>query len=102
MKYVVLVTRIIVGLAFVLFGSNMLHPWMQQPPMSGQPAAYMTVMFSTHAIWVVGFFQFVSGLLLVSGRYVPLALTTLAAILVNIWAYHVFIAHGEYPRCRWW
>ncbi len=33
MKYVVLVTRIIVGLAFVLL-SNMLHPWMPQPSMS--------------------------------------------------------------------
>jgi len=96
MKYVVLVLRVLLGLAFLAFGSNMLHPWMPQPSMSGEPAAYMAVMFGTHAIWVVGFFQALSGLLLLVGRYVPLALTILSAIIVNIWAYHLFIAHSDY------
>lgn len=96
MKIVVLIARILVGLVFAAFGSNLLHPWMPQPAMSGQIAAYMTVMFTTHAILVVGFFQLVSGLLLLAGRYVPLALTVLGAILVNIWTYHLFVAHGQY------
>ena len=36
-------------------------------------------------IYVVGALQLLSGLLLLIGRFVPLGLTILAAIIVNIW-----------------
>jgi hypothetical protein len=38
--------------------------------------------------------EIVAGVLLLSGRFVPLALAVLAPIVVNILAFHVFLAPG--------
>jgi putative oxidoreductase len=38
----------------------------------------------------------VAGVLLLSGLFVPLALTLLAPVLVNITAFHIFLAPGNY------
>jgi hypothetical protein len=38
--------------------------------------------------------EIAAGLLLLSGRFVPLALTVLAPIIVNIVAFHAFLAPG--------
>ena len=38
-----------------------------------------------------------SGILLLSGRYVPLALTLIAPVIVNIFAFHAFLAPSGLP-----
>jgi hypothetical protein len=59
---------------------------------------FATVMGTTHYIVVVGFFQLVSGILLLVNRFVPLALTVLAAELVNILTTHILVMHeGLFP-----
>ena len=42
-------------------------------------------------------FRIVGGLLLLIGRFVPLGLTILAAIIVNIWAFHLLMAPEGLP-----
>jgi len=96
MKIVTTIARLLLGLMFTVFGLNGFFMFLKTPPMSGYPAQFMTVIFATHFAYVIFAAQLVGGLLLLINRFVPLGLTILAGVLVNILAYHVFIAHGDY------
>lgn len=99
MKVVVTIVRLLLGAIFVFFGSNLLFHFLPNPPAPAGPMKdYMTVMFITHMFAVIGFFQFVPGLLLLLNRYVPLAIAMLAPMLINIVAFHALVAHeGIFP-----
>lgn len=95
MKVVVLIARLLMGLIFSLFGANMLFHFLPSPPLPPGPVKdFTTVLNVTHYDAVVGFFQLVPGLLLLVNRYVPLALTVLAAQLVNILTTHILVMQG--------
>ena len=97
MKIAVVVARILLGLGFTIFGLNILHPFLPQPPMEagGLTAQFFTVMFPTHWMAVVGLFQLVGGLLVLSGRAVPLGLALLAPVIVNVLSFHILLDHGN-------
>ena len=96
MKIVVLICRILLGLIFVFFGSNLLFQFLPNPPVPPGPIKdYMTAMAETHYFYVIGFFQLIPGLLLIINRYVPLALTVLAAEITNILATHILVMKGN-------
>jgi|SRR5215469_13671937 len=95
MKILVLIARILLGLVFAFFGANLMHPFLPMPPVPPGPLKdFDTVLFGTHYSVVVGFFQFVPGILLLVNRYVPLALAMLAPVLVNILTTHILVQHG--------
>ena len=95
MKIVTAIARILLGLVFAFFGSNLLFQFIPNPTLPpGTMRDFTTVMGSTHYLAVVGFFQLVPGLLLLVNRYVPLALTVLAGMLVNILTTHILIMNG--------
>jgi hypothetical protein len=48
-------------------------------------------LIQSHYVFVVSGVQVISGALLLVNRYVPLALTILGPMLVNILSYHVFL-----------
>ena len=83
MKVAVLICRILLGLAFFVFGLIKLLPLPATIP-PGDPGAWSTLMIHHHWMTVVGTLETVGGLLLLSGRFVPLGLTLLAPICVNI------------------
>src|SRR3974390_2926655 len=98
MKIVAMIARLLLGLVFVVFGSNIFLHFIPTPPMpAGQLKDFNDVMAGTHYIHMVGFFQVLSGVLLLINRYVPVALTILAAILVNILTTHILVMHGGFP-----
>jgi putative oxidoreductase len=98
MKIVVTIARILMGLIFAVFGANMFFHFIPNPSLPPGPMKdFTTVMGSTGYLYVVGFFQLVPGLLLLVNRYVPLALTVLAAQLVNILTTHALVMHGGFP-----
>ena len=98
MKIGVAIARILLGLIFAFFGANLLFHFLPNPELPPGPLKDFTaVMASTHYMTVVGFFQFVPGILLLINRYVPLALTVLAAMLVNILTTHILVMHGGFP-----
>ena len=66
------------------------------PPMSGEAGAFMGALFVTHYLYVVAVVQVAGGLLLFT-RYVPLALTLLGPVIVNILAFHTFMAPSGLP-----
>jgi hypothetical protein len=43
-------------------------------------------------IYAIGGLQVIGGLLLLIGRFVPLGLIILGAMIVNIWLFHILIA----------
>ena len=89
----VLAARIVLGLIFVVFGLNGFFHFLPQPPMSGPPAEFAGALFATRYMFpLIKGTEVVAGALLLSGRYVPLALTVLAPVVVNIFAFHLFLA----------
>jgi putative oxidoreductase len=97
MKIAVVITRTLMGLGFVVFGANIIHPFLPQPPVpAGSPTAqFMAVMGPTHWMALVGWVQLVGGLLLLYGGTAPLGLVMLGPVLVNILAFHICMQGGK-------
>jgi uncharacterized membrane protein YphA (DoxX/SURF4 family) len=97
MKIATIIARILLGLAFTVFGANIIHPFMPMPPpVEGTPVAqFMAVMLPSGWMTLVGIFQLLGGLLVLSGRATPLGLAFLAPVLVNILAFHITLDHGN-------
>ena len=93
MKTTSIVARYLLGLMFTIFGLNGFLNFIHQPP-PANPLA-MQFFIAVSASHFAAFFfavQVLGGLLLLSGRFVPLALTLLAAVLYNILAFHLTMA----------
>ena len=92
MKYVVIVVRILLGLMFAVFGSNAFFQFMPMPTLEGDSGAFIGALFRSGYIYAIGAFQVLGGLLLLAGgRFVPLGLTLLGPVIVNIVLYHIFL-----------
>jgi hypothetical protein len=89
MKIATIIARLLLGLVFTVFGSNTFLHFIPMPPMSGPGGDFITAMLTTHYVYVVGFCQVAGGLILLIGRYVPLGLTLLGPVIVNILTYHI-------------
>jgi uncharacterized membrane protein YphA (DoxX/SURF4 family) len=93
MKVLTIIVRILLGLIFVFFGSNGLLHFLPMPPLpQGVAGEYLHSFFASGYVYVVSAFQVIAGLLLLIGRFVPFGLTILAAIIVNIWTFHLLMA----------
>jgi putative oxidoreductase len=93
MKVLTIIVRILLGLMFVVFGSNFFLNFIPMPPPPpGLAGDYFKVFSASGYIYVVGAIQLLSGLLLLIGRFVPLALTMLAGMIFNILVFHILMA----------
>lgn len=98
MKIAATIARYLLGVIFVFFGSNLLFHFLPNPPLPPSPLANFTsALAESHYILAVGFFQVVPGILLLINRYVPLALTVLAAMILNIDLTHILMAPSGLP-----
>jgi uncharacterized membrane protein YphA (DoxX/SURF4 family) len=98
MKIVTIIARILLGLIFVFFGSNGFLHFLPMPPLpQGVTGEYLHAFFASGYVYVISGFQVAGGLLLLIGRFVPLGLTILAAIIVNIWTFHLLMAPEGLP-----
>ncbi len=97
MKIAIVVSRTLLGIGFIVFGSNILHPFlpMPAPPAGSLPAQFMGVMYPTHWMALIGLFQVAGGILVLIGRTAPLGLVLLGPVLVNILAFHILIMGGQ-------
>ncbi|MGA3300338.1 MAG: hypothetical protein ABSD87_09650 [Candidatus Acidiferrales bacterium] len=94
MKIAVIIVRIFVGFAFVVFGANAFFNFMHAPPMPPSAGTrWVTAMVETRYFWVVGAAQVLGGLPLLINRYVPLGLAILGPVIVNILCYHLLMHH---------
>jgi len=98
MKIATIISRVLLGLIFVMFGLNMFLNFIHMPPPPEGPAReFMTALFMSHYVYVVGAVQVVGGLLLLAGRWVPLGLTLLGPVIVNILCFHILMAPSGLP-----
>jgi putative oxidoreductase len=98
MKILTIIARVLLGLIFVFFGSNGFLHFLPMPPLpQGVTGEYLHAFFASGYVYVISGFQVAGGLLLLIGRFVPLGLTILAAIIANIWAFHLLMAPEGLP-----
>jgi uncharacterized membrane protein YphA (DoxX/SURF4 family) len=94
-KIVTSIARILLGLAFAVTGlDGFLHflPQPTTPPPEGAMALAVAFMKSGYMFPLIKGTELAAGLLLLSNRFVPLALVLLAPVVVNIVAFHAFLA----------
>src|SRR6201989_1568553 len=98
MKILSVIARYLLGLMFTGFGLNGVLNFSHQPP-SPNPLALQFFVAISASHFAAFFFaaQLIGGLLLLSGFFVPLALTVLAAELYTILAFHLTLAPGATP-----
>ena len=93
MRIVILVARILLGLVFLLFGLNGFLHFLPMGPLPPGPALqFVGAIAESHYALVVFAIQVVGAVLLLVNQYVPLALTILAPVIVNIILFHAFMA----------
>jgi len=99
MKILTLVARILMGLMFVVFGLNaFLHFLPMGPLPQGIAGQFLGALFASHYIVPIAILQVLTGALFLINRYVPLALTLICPVIVNILLYHALMApNGVLP-----
>jgi putative oxidoreductase len=98
MKVTSMIARYLMGAIFVFFGSNHLFAFLPSPPPPhGLAGEYMSAMMASGYFYVVGVCEVIPGLLLLIGRFVPLALMVLAAVIFNIEVTGALLAHAALP-----
>ena len=98
MKHLFTAARILLGLIFLVFSLNYWLKFIPIPPSAeGSSAAmFMGALFGSGFLTLVKVLELLSAVLLLSGRYINLALTILGPIVVNILLFHVMIKHSDH------
>ena len=92
MKITALIARYLLGLIFLVFGLNGFLHFIRSAVPSGTAGQFVGALVTSNYLVVVFLLQLVSAILLLVNRYVPLGLTLLAPIIVNILLFHVLMA----------
>jgi uncharacterized membrane protein YphA (DoxX/SURF4 family) len=97
-KHLPTAVRIFLGLVFTVFGLNFFLHFVPMPPPPPVAGAFMGALLASGYLFpLLKATEIVAGLLLLRGRFVPLALTLLAPIIVNIVGFHLFLAPAGLP-----
>ncbi|HMI51139.1 MAG TPA: hypothetical protein VK525_06480 [Candidatus Saccharimonadales bacterium] len=91
MKITALIARILMGLVFFVFGLNAFLHFIPAVLPTGLAGQFFTVLFQSHWVLFIGGVEAIGGALLLVNRYVPLALTLLGPVIVNILLYHFLL-----------
>jgi len=91
MKILANISRFLLALIFTIFGLNGFLHFIRMPPPGGVAGQFFGALFISNYLVPVFALQLISGVLLLVNRFVPLALTILAAIIVNILLFHVLM-----------
>lgn len=86
-------SRLLLGFVFFVFGLNGFLGFLPQPELPGPAGAFVGALAATGYMFpLIKGTEVVAGLLLLSNRFVPLALVLLAPVVVNIVLYHAVLA----------
>jgi len=94
MKYAVIFARILLGLGMVipgllgLLGMIGIGPMASGEPLPGDAGVFMGLLMSTKYLAVVKLTELLGGLLILSGRMLPLGLVMVIPVLINILIFH--------------
>lgn len=92
MRHIPTVVRYLIGLVFFVFGLNGFLHFLPQPPMEGGAGAFAGALAATGYMFpLIKGTEVIAGALLLANRFVPLALTLLAPVVVNIFLFHTVL-----------
>src|SRR5262249_7802113 len=98
MKLAGLIARILLGLVFAVFGLNGFLQFLPAGPLPSEVASrFIGALMQSHYLFVVSTLQVAGGVLLLTNRYVPLSLTILGPVIVNIFLFHMLMAPSGLP-----
>jgi len=97
MKITTVIARFLLGFIFLTFGLNGFLHFIPASPPSGTAGQFVGALFVSHYLVPIFLLQIISAVLLLVNRYVPLALTLLAPIIVNILLIHILMLPSGLP-----
>ena len=100
MKIAVIIARVLLGVIYVFFSAIVLFNLnlFDAPPPSGAFKAYMEgITASGYLMKFIKITEFVCGLVLISGRFAPLATVIIFPVSINILFTHAFTVPGALP-----
>lgn len=97
MKNIQTIAGALLGIMFIVFGANFFFKFIPIPPApEGSPAAqFIGAMYTTGFFTFVKVLEILGGILVAIPKTRPLGLIVLTPIIVNIFAFHVFITGGH-------
>lgn len=107
MKIVTMIARYLLGLMFLVFGSNMFLQFIPMPPPPpGLVGQFSAALVAAHYFYPVGGIMVISAILLLLNRFVGLGLTLLGPVLFNILLFHILmnpsgIGMGAFATLLW-
>lgn len=92
MKWFVIVSRLLIGMIFVVFGLNAFFNFISmEKAMPALAESYVSALVASRYLHVIKVLEILGGSLLLSNQFVPLGLTILMPIIVNIVLFEVFL-----------
>ena len=92
------IARMLLGLIFFVFGLNGFLQFIPMPELSEEGASFMgSLAGSGYFFPVLKLTETVCGVFLLTGRFVPLALTIIAPVVVQILLFHVALEPTGMP-----
>lgn len=97
-KLPTMIARIMLGIIFFVFGLNGFLNFLPQSPINESAGVFIGgLVGSGYFFQFLKFCELLAGIALLSGFYVPLALTLLAPIAANIFLFHLFLERSGLP-----
>lgn len=96
-RYFPVIARVLLGLPLFIFGLNAFLNFIPQPTMplpEGAVAFSSALMNTGYMFQLIGVTQLIVGVMLLTNRFVPLALALFAPFMVNSVAFHIFLEHS--------
>ena len=98
MDKLALVARVLLGLIFVVFGLNGFFNFLPPPEVNDAGGSFIGALVGTgYLMPLVKATEVVAGLMILTGKYLPLGLTILAPVTINILLFHVFLDTAGLP-----
>ena len=92
-----LIARTLLGLAFLVFGLNFFLRFLPEPVHQPEVMAFFGALMTGKIMTIVKVVEIGAAVLLLSNRFVPLALTLLAPVEIGILAFHGVFDPGGLP-----
>lgn len=97
MKIASMISRLLLGLVFVVFGLNGFLHFIKAPMPEGIAGQFAGALFGTKYYVVIFGVQLIGGILFLVNRFVPLGVVLLGPIIVNILCFHGLLGAPGLP-----